>query len=218
MKKAEHNGLLKGSSWRTPSATAVIVGEPLNPLTAFKLFVQPSLSKAEWLEDINDVGETTMSLKEWMGVILHAMVLSYLSGENLRVAMLNDENGYGCVVRGENEVVFIAQALASHQNTKKFSMLLESITARLQQSKKHFSQQDYPANAHMVIFCDIDIAMQEDVLAQIVSQNKFSIVHLFGYDAENKSFSSFVFSKEKDDGVLYKGRVTEAAMVAAGEQ
>lgn len=217
MEEAGSN-LPKDFSWRTPTVAIEIVGKPFDPTIAFKRFVQPSLGEAEWIEDLNDVEETTMSKREWMGLILHAMALSKITSERLRVAMLHDENSYGCLVRDDDEVVYVAQALASHRETKKFTTLLHSINEQLGRSRKFFSRQDYPKDAHLVIFCDLDVTLHEDTLAKAVSQNKFSIVNIIVYDDEEKRFSSFIFSKEKPEGAIYKASVSGAELVAWADE
>ena len=72
-----------------------------------------------------------MSKREWIGLIVHAIALSDLTGDMLRVARMLD-NDDGGLVRGESEAVYVEQTLATYRDNKKHKTSLEGVDARVQ--------------------------------------------------------------------------------------
>ncbi|MDB5179427.1 MAG: hypothetical protein JWN12_59 [Candidatus Saccharibacteria bacterium] len=202
-------------TWRPNGLPIKAQGIALEPILAFKHFVQPALSDVNWIEDSDDVTDTTMSKREWIGLIVHAIALSDLTGDKLRVAKMLD-NDDGGLVRGESEAVYVEQTLATYRDNKKHKSLLEAVDARVQ--SKSSKGQNYADNMHLIVFCNINGDMQEDELAKIVSKGRFNIVNIFGFNSNDRHYLSFLFDKDKPDAPIHRVAISEAELVKAANQ
>ena len=197
-------------TWRPNGLAIKAQGVALDPIVAFKHFVLPALGDANWIEDSRDVTDTSMSKREWIGLIVHAIALSDLTGDDLRVAKMLD-NDDGGLVRGETEAVYVEQTLATHRSNEKYQTLLEAVSARVQ--GKSSKGQNYADNMHLIILCNINGEMKEDELAGIVSKGLFNIVNIFGFNGENRHYLSLIFDKDIPNAPIHKVAISEAELI-----
>lgn len=202
-------------TWRPNGLAIKAQGVVLDPILAFKHFVLPALGDVNWIEDSDDVTDTTMSKREWIGLIVHALALSDLTGDKLRVAKMLD-NDDGGLVRGESEAVYVEQTLATYRDNKKHKTLLEAVAARVQD--KSSKGQNYADNMHLIVFCNINGDMQEDKLAEIVSQGRFNIVNIFGFNGKDRHYLSFLFDRDKSNVPIHRTAISEAKLIEAANK
>lgn len=197
-------------TWRPNGLAIKAQGIALDPIVAFKNFVLPALGDANWIEDSKDVTDTSMSKREWIGLIVHAIALSDLTGDTLRVAKMLD-NDDGGLVRGESEAVYVEQTLATYRSNEKYDTLLDAVSARVQD--KSSKGQNYVDNMHLIVLCNINGDMQEDELAKIVSKGLFNIVNIFGFNGKDRHYLSFLFDKDKPDAPIHRVAISEAELI-----
>jgi len=197
-------------TWRPNGLAIKAQAIALDPIVAFKHFVLPALGDANWIEDSKDVTDTSMSKREWIGLIVHAIALSDLTGDKLRVAKMLD-NDDGGLVRGESEAVYVEQTLATYRSNKKYETLLDAVSARVQD--KSSKGQNYADNMHLIVLCNINGDMQEDELAKIVSKGLFNIVNIFGFNGKDRHYLSFLFDKDKPDAPIHRVAISEAELI-----
>jgi hypothetical protein len=198
-------------TWRPRGLPIRTQGIAIDPYLAFKLFVLPGLVDPGWIEDSRDVTDTNMSMREWAGLIIHAITLMDKTGDTLRVAKTFD-NDDGGLVRGENEVVYVEQTLATHRNPK-HSTLLEVIEERVED--KSSNGESYAANQHLIVFCNMDGELQEDEIAKIVSKGRFNIVNVFGFDGKDRHYLALLFDKDVSGEPIHKCAISEAGLIEA---
>jgi hypothetical protein len=201
-------------TWRPNGFAIKAQGVAISPILAFKHFVLPALGDANWIEDSSKVTDTTMSKREWIGLIIHAIALSDLTGDEIRVAKMLD-NDDGGLVRGESEAVYVEQTLVTHRD-KKYKNLLEAVAGQVQ--AKSSRGQNYADNRHLIVFCNINGDMQEDELAKIVSQGSFNIVNIFGFNSNDRHYLSLLFDRDKSDAPIHKTVINETELVKAANE
>ena len=201
-------------TWRPKGSAIKAQGIAADPYLAFKLFVLPALGDPNWIEDSSKVTDTGMSKREWIGLIVHAIALMDLTGDNLRVAKMLD-NDDGGLVRGESEVVYVEQTLATHKN-KKHDTLLETVAERVED--KSSKGESYAANMHLIVFCNMDGDLQEVELAKIVSKGRFNIVNIFGFNSNDRHYLSLIFDRDKADAPIHRCAISEANLIEQAKQ
>ncbi len=189
-------------------------GISIEPILAFKHFVQPGINDPNWIEDSTKVSDTGMSKREWIGLIIHSIALMDLTGDKLLVAKML-ENDDGGLVRGNKEAVYVEQTLATHKD-KRYKSLEDAVTGQV--GHKSSRGQNYADNRHLVVLCNMDGNLQEDKLAKIVSKGRFNIVNIFGFNGATRHYLSFIFDKDKSDGPIHKAAISEAKLVEAANK
>ena len=201
-------------TWRPKGLPIKAQGIAVDPYLAFKLFVMPGLNDLNWIEDSSKVTDTGMSKREWIGLIVHAIALMDKTGDTLRVAKMLD-NDDGGLVRGENEAVYVEQTLATHKN-KKHDTLLETVAERVED--KSSKGESYAANMHLIVFCNMDGDLQETELARIVSEGRFNIVNIFGFNDKGRHYLSLLFDRNNADGPIHRCAIGEAKLIEAARE
>jgi hypothetical protein len=201
-------------TWRPKGLPIKAQGIAVDPYLAFKLFVMPGLNDLNWIEDSSKVTDTGMSKREWIGLIVHAIALMDKTGDTLRVAKMLD-NDDGGLVRGENEAVYVEQTLATHKN-KKHDTLLETVAERVED--KSSKGESYAANMHLIVFCNMDGDLQETELARIVSEGRFNIVNIFGFNDKGRHYLSLLFDRDNADGPIHRCAIGEAKLIEAARE
>lgn len=196
-------------TWKPKGAAIKVQGIAADPYLAFKLFVLPGLNDPNWIEDSSKVTDTGMSKREWVGLIIHAIALMDKTGDTLRVAKMLD-NDDGGLVRGESEAVYVEQTLATHKN-KKHDTLLETVAERVED--KSSKGEGYAANMHLVVFCNMDGDLHEAELAKIVSEGRFNIVNIFGFNGKDRHYLSLLFDRDNADGPIHRCAISEAKLI-----
>jgi len=200
-------------TWRPDGLPIRVQGVAVDPIKAFKLFVMPGIGTEGWIEDSSKVTDTGMSKREWIGLIVHAIALMDLTGDELRVAKMLD-NDDGGLVRGENEAVYVEQTLATHRD-KKHKSLGDAVAARV--AGKSANGESYAANRHLIVFCNMDGNLEEDKLAAIVATGRFNIVTIFGF-AKDRHYLTFIFDRDKSDGPIHRAAISEAKLIEAASK
>lgn len=196
-------------TWRPKGMAINAQGVSIDPILAFKHFVLPGLGDVNWIEDSSKVTDTAMSKREWIGLIVHAIALMDLTGDDLKVAKML-ENDDGGLVRGNSEAVYVEQTLATYKD-KKYKSLLDAVEGQV--SAKSSRGQNYADNRHLIVFCNINGDMQEDELASIVSKGSFNIVAIFGFDDKTRHYIAYVFDRDNTDAPIHKCAISEAKLV-----
>ena len=172
-------------------------------------FVLPIRHKKNWIEDSRDVTNTGLSAREWLGLILHALVLTDKTGEYIQVAT-DKTGGDGAIVRDENGVlhaVLVEQTLATHMEK---GDLLEVIERRV--NKKSSKGENYSLNKHLIVYCNNNGDLNEKELFQIVAKGKYNIVTIIGFQDNHKGrhFLCFLFDKDSPDKAIHKCAISES--------
>jgi hypothetical protein len=201
-------------TWRPKGLPIKAQGIAVDPYLAFKLFVLPGLNDPDWIEDSSKVTDTNMSKREWVGLIVHAIVLMDKTGDSLRVAKMLD-NDDGGLVRGENEAVYVEQTLTTHKN-KKHKTLLNTVAERV--SDKSSNGDNYAANRHLIVFCNMDGDLQEAELAKIVSNGRFNIVNVFGFNSIDRHYLSLLFDRDNVNEPIHRCAIGEAKLIEQARQ
>jgi len=94
-------------TWRPKGVPIKAQGIAIDPYLAFKHFVLPALGDPNWIEDSSKVTDTGMSKREWIGLIVHAIALMDLTGDDLRVAKMLDNDDGGLVHYSTNRYISI---------------------------------------------------------------------------------------------------------------
>lgn len=196
-------------AWKPKGLPIKVQGVAIDPYLAFKHFVMPALGDPNWIEDSSKVTDTGMSKREWIGLIIHAIALMDLTGDDLRVAKMLD-NDDGGLVRGESEAVYVEQTLATHKN-KKHDTLLETVAERVED--KSSKGESYAANMHLIVFCNMDGDLQETELAKIVSEGRFNIVNIFGFNSKDRHYLSLLFDRDKADAPIHRCAISETKLI-----
>ena len=196
-------------TWRPKGMAIKAQGVSIDPILAFKHFVMPALGNVNWIEDSSKVTDTTMSKREWIGLIVHAIALMDLTGNDLQVAKML-ENDDGGLVRGNSEAVYVEQTLATYRD-KRYNTLLEAVEGQVQ--AKSSRGQNYADNRHLIVFCNMNGDMQENELARIVSKGSFNIVTIFGFDDKTRHYLAYVFDKDKSDAPIHRCAISEAKLI-----
>ncbi len=196
-------------TWKPKGMAIKAQGVSIDPILAFKHFVMPGLGDVNWIEDSSKVTDTTMSKREWIGLIVHAIALMDLTGNDLQVAKML-ENDDGGLVRGNSEAVYVEQTLATHRD-KRYKTLLEAVEGQV--DAKSSLGQNYADNRHLIVFCNINGDMQEDELARIVSKGSFNIVTIFGFDGKTRHYLGFVFDRDNPDAPIHKCAISEVKLI-----
>ncbi len=189
-------------------------GVAIDPVLAFKHFVLPGIGQENWIEDSSKVTDTNMSMREWVGLVIHALALMDLTGDELQVAKMLD-NDDGGLVRGNSEAVYVEQTLATHKD--KGHKSLEDTVARRVESKSSRGK-SYADNRHLIVFCNMDGNLEEDKLAAIVAKGRFNVVNIFGFSGANRHYLSFIFDRDKSDGSIHKAAISEANLIEAANK
>ena len=200
-------------TWRPKGMAIKAQGISIDPILAFKHFVMPGLGDVNWIEDSSKVTDTSMSKREWIGLIVHAIALMDLTGNNLQVAKML-ENDDGGLVRGSSEAVYVEQTLATHRD-KRYKTLLGAVEGQVQ--AKSSRGQNYADNRHLIVFCNMNGDMQEDELAKIVSKGSFNIVTIFGFDGKTRHYLAYVFDRDKPNAPIHKCAISEAKLIEAAK-
>jgi len=198
-------------TWRPKGLAIKAQGVSVDPIVAFKHFVLPGLGDVNWIEDSSKVTDTAMSKREWIGLIIHSIALQDLTGNELQVAKML-ENDDGGLVRGNSEAVYVEQTLATYRD-KKYKTLLEAVEGQIK--IKSSRGQNYADNRHLIVFCNMNGDMQEDELAKIVSKGSFNIVTIFGFDGKTRHYLAYVFDKDKTDAPIHKCAISEGKLIEA---
>ncbi len=201
-------------TWKPKGLAIKAQGVCIDPILAFKHFVLPALGDVNWIEDSSKVTDTGMSKREWIGLIIHSIALSDLTGNELKVAKML-ENDDGGLVRGDSEAVYVEQTLATHRD-KKYKTLLEAVAGQVQ--VKSLRGQNYADNRHLIVFCNMNGDMQEDELAKIVSKGSFNIVNIFGFNGNDRHYLSLLFDRDKPDAPIHKTTISEAELIKAANK
>lgn len=196
-------------TWKPQGLPIKAQGIAGDPYLAFKLFVLPGLNDPNWIEDSTKVSDTNMSKREWVGLIIHAIALMDKTGDNLRVAKMLD-NDDGGLVRGESEAVYVEQTLATHRN-KKNKSLLQAVAERIED--KSSNGENYAANMHLIVFCNMDGDLQEAELAKIVANGKFNIVNIFGFNGKDRHYLSLLFDRDNLNGPMHRCAISETKLI-----
>lgn len=200
-------------TWRPKGLAIKAQGVSIDPIVAFKHFVLPGLGDVNWIEDSSKVTDTSMSKREWIGLIVHAIALMDLTGNDLQVAKML-ENDDGGLVRGNSEAVYIEQTLATHKD-ERYKTLLEAVEGQVK--AKSSRGQNYADNRHLIVFCNMNGDMQEDELAKMVSNGSFNIVTIFGFDGKTRHYLAYVFDRDKPDASIHKCAISEAKLIEAAK-
>jgi hypothetical protein len=191
-----------------------VLGRPIDPILAFKHFVLPGIGVEGWVEDSSKVTDTGMSKREWIGLIIHALALMDLTGDQLRIAMMLD-NDDGGIVRGNSEAVYVEQTLATHRD-KRYKSLLEAVEGQVE--NKSAKGESYAANRHLVVFCNIDGDLEEGKLAAIVAKGRFDVITIFGFAKDSRHYLAFIFDRDKSDGPIHRVAISEAKLIEAASK
>lgn len=202
--------LMTDYTWKPDGLAIKAQGISIEPILAFKHFVMPGLSDANWIEDSSNVTDTGMSKREWAGLIIHALALMDLTGDKLLVAKMLD-NDDGGLVRGNSEAVYVEQTLATHKD-KKSKTLEEAVANRIE--GKSSRGENYAANRHLIVMCNINGQLQEDKLAEIVSRGKFNIVTIFGI-SDDRHYLAYIFDRDKPKGPIHRAAISESRLIEA---
>lgn len=198
-------------TWRPQRLAIKAQGVSVDPIVAFKHFVMPALGDVNWIEDSSKVTDTAMSKREWIGLIIHSIALSDLTGNELQVAKML-ENDDGGLVRGNSEAVYVEQTLATYRD-KKYITLLEAVEGQIK--LKSSRGQNYADNRHLIVFCNMNGDMEEDELAKIVSRGSFNIVTIFGFNGMTRHYLAYVFDKDRSNAPIHKCAINEAELIKA---
>jgi hypothetical protein len=201
-------------TWRPKGIAIKAQGIAVDPILAFKLFVIPGLGQQNWIEDSSKVTDTGMSKREWIGLVLHALALTDLTGDKLKVAKML-ENDDGGLVRGNSEAVYVEQTLATHRD-KKYKSLLEAVEGQV--TIKSSKGQNYADNRHLIVFCNMNGDMQEDRLAKVVANGRFNIVTIFGFNGNDRRYLALVFDKDKSDAPIHRYSIREAELIKSAQE
>lgn len=196
-------------AWKPKGVPIKAQGIAVDPYLAFKLFVLPGLNDPNWIEDSSKITDTNMSKREWAGLSIHAIALMDKTGDSLRVAKMLD-NDDGGLVRGESEAVYVEQTLATHRN-KKHDNLLDTVADRV--SSKSSNGENYAANRHLIVFCNMDGDLHEEELAKIVSKGRFNIVNIFGFNSKDRHYLSLLFDRDDATGPIHRCAISEAKLI-----
>lgn len=206
--------MAKDYTWRPYGLPIRVLGRPIDPILAFKHFVLPGIGVEGWVEDSSKVTDTGMSKREWIGLIIHALALMDLTGDQLRIAMMLD-NDDGGIVRGNSEAVYVEQTLATHRD-KRYKSLLEAVEGQVE--NKSAKGESYAANRHLVVFCNIDGDLEEGKLAAIVAKGRFDVITIFGFAKDSRHYLAFIFDRDKSDGPIHRVAISEAKLIEAASK
>lgn len=203
--------------WRPNGQKVIIQAHAVEPLLAFKSFVLPLLSDPNWIENSKYVSNTGMSAREWAGLVLHALVLSDATGENMQVAKTYATTGDGAVVTNRgygNEAVLVEQTLVTY---RAHSDLETGVAERVK--AKSSRGENYSENNHLVVWANITGNIDEEKMASIISKGGYNVVSLCGFrnDDMGRYFLCYLFDKDKKDGSIHKISVKERALINAAE-
>lgn len=195
-------------TWKPKGLKVQIQAVSIEPIVAFKLFVLPVMNNPGWIENSKDVTDTGLSSREWLGLIIHALSLMDKTDEDFMVAK-EDTGGDGALVRynnGKNEGVLVEQTLATHMEGND---LLKIVERRVRH--KSSKGENYAANKHLVVLCNIDGDLKEAELARIVSEGQFNIVNIIGFheDEKGRTFISLVFDRDYSDKPIHRCALDE---------
>jgi hypothetical protein len=196
------------NSWKPQGYKIKIQGVPYHWPLALRNFVLPIKHQKDWIENSKNVTTTGLSAREWFGLIIHAIAMSDMSGDEILVAT-EDTGGDGAIIRvenGENMAVLVEQTLATH---KENGDLLEVIERRVK--AKSSRGENYAENKHLVVFCNNNGDLIEKKLAKIVSEGLFDIVNVIGYqdNEQGKHFLSFIYDKDVSDKAVHRMAIYE---------
>lgn len=204
-------------TWRPGGQKVLIQASSLEPLLAFKLFVLPVMGNLGWMENSKPVTDTSMSSREWLGLVLHALTLRDLNGQHFLVAK-EFTGGDGALVLAENglnSAVLVEQTLATH---RAHDDLLTAVRERV--AAKSSRGANYSENKHLIVLCNIDGQMDGEGLAGVVAEGDYSIVNVIGFvnDERGRYFLCYLFDKDIATGTLHISAIDEQALrSAAGE-
>ncbi len=198
--------------WRPKGMPVKAQGIAVEPLLAFAKFVRPGLQNAGWIEDGSKVSDTAMSMREWMGLVLHAIALNDLTGNDLRVAKMLD-NDDGGLVRGETEAVYVEQTLATHKNPNA-ETLEQEVADRI--AAKSDKGENYAANRHLIVMINMNGDIDESRLAAIVGMGRFNIVNIIGFsDKQGRHYLSYLFDRDRKDQPIHRAAISEKDLLSA---
>ncbi len=203
--------------WRPNGQKVTIQAHAIEPIIAFSAFVLPVLRDANWIENSRYISNTGMSAREWAGLVLHALVLSDATGEDVRVAKTYNAPGDGAVVvsRGYgNEAVLVEQTLVTHKaHTVLETGVIERITAKSSRGE------NYSENNHLVLWLNIKGNIDEIKIAHIVSQGGYNVVSVCGFreDDRGRYYLCYLFDKDKKDGSVHKISIKETSLIQAAK-
>jgi len=201
-------------TWRPKGIAIKGQGISIDPILAYKYFVLPGIGDPNWIEDSSKITDTGMSKREWIGLIIHAIALMDLTGDKLLVAKMLD-NDDGGLVRGKGDAIYVEQTLATHRD-KKYKSLEDAVAGQVR--SKSSKGQNYAENRHLIVLCNIDGKLEEDRLATIVSEGRFNIVNIFGFNGKDRHYLSYIFDKDKPNAPIHKAAISEARLnKAAGK-
>jgi hypothetical protein len=187
----------------------------IDPMLAFAKFVMPLLGNVGWIEDSKKLSDTHMSGREWAGLIIHCLSLMKMTGENLRTGK-DFVDGDGVLIRGDDgklEGVYVEQTLVTHRAHKD---LFEGVKERLM--GKSFKGENYAANRHLIIWCNIDGTMDMPALAKLISTGMFNIVDIIGFNGATREYFSYVFDKEVTHSPIYIASIKEENLLKTASQ
>lgn len=185
------------------------------PIQAFKLYVLPALNNPNWIENSRDVTDTKLSSREWAGLVMHAIALEDLTGDHMLVAA-EDTGGDGAITRmngGVGEAVLVEQTLATHL---KHNDLLTAVEERV--TAKSSQGENYAANKHLVVWCNITGEMDEEKLAKVVSKGRFNIVDIIGFHEKDKAYFCYIFDRDNDKKPIHRCSISERKLVEAAAE
>jgi hypothetical protein len=196
------------NAWRPNGYKIKVQGVPYQWPLALRNFVLPIKDQKDWIENSKNVTSTGLSAREWFGLIIHAVAMSDLSGDEILVSTENT-GGDGAIIRvenGENMAILVEQTLATH---KEDGDLLELIERRV--GAKSSKGKNYAENKHLVVLCNNNGDLIEKELARIVSEGVFDIVNIIGYqdNKQGRHFLSFMFDKDLPDKAIHRMAIYE---------
>ncbi|MFZ2126505.1 MAG: hypothetical protein WAV04_03275 [Candidatus Microsaccharimonas sp.] len=190
-------------SWKPDGHKIKVQGVPYQWPLALRNFVLPVRHQDGWIENSKNVTNTGLSAREWFGLVVHAVAMSDVSGDEILVAT-EDTGGDGAVVsveNGENMAVLVEQTLATH---KEDGDLLDVIRRRVR--AKSSMGENYAENKHLVILCNNNGDLIEKKLAKIVSIGMFDIVNIIGFqdNEQGRHFLSYIFDKDVPNKAIHR--------------
>lgn len=185
----------------------------IHPLIAFNTFVyHVARWDPNWIEHSPSVTDTSLSSREWAGLVIHAFSLMSLTKDNLEIGRdFNGGDGVLLKIEYEKDLeivtgVFVEQTLVTYKAHDNLTMgIAERIKAKSDKGKS------YAWNKHLIIWCNINGEFNTDEIEKLVSTGRFSIVNVVGFNGKDRTYTSLIF--DKDEGLIHRFRVAEKDLV-----
>ena len=177
---------------------------------AFKLYVMPGLNNSDWIEDSKPVTDTGMRMREWAGLVLHALSLADLTKDTILIGK-DFTGGDGVLMKTigkRNYGVYVEQTLVTH---RAHADLMTGIEERLK--AKSDKGEGYSENKHLVIWLNINGDLIPNDLAPIIAKYDFNIVNIIGFNSANRTYSCYLYDRSKIKAPIHQFNIVEKDLV-----